>query len=51
MKPEEIEKEGITDLVHKRRFKKDTRPGHTCKAITGGPVTRQDVMDSSNKVA
>ena len=42
MKPEEIEKEGLTEVVHKRRFKNGARPGLTCKAITGGPATRNE---------
>ena len=33
MTPEEIEEEGLTQFVHKRRFKKGARPGLTCKAI------------------
>ena len=41
MTPEEIEEEGLTDFVHKRRFKNGARPGLTCKAITGGPTVRQ----------
>ena len=39
--PEEIDEEGLTQFVHKRRFKKGARPGLTCKAITGGPALRQ----------
>ena len=41
MTVEEIEEEGLTELVHKRRFKNGARPGLTCKAITGGPAVRQ----------
>ena len=40
MKPEEIEKEGLTDVVHTRSLQMGTRPGLTCKAITGGLVAR-----------
>ena len=42
MKPDDIAKEGLPDLVHTRRFKMGTRPWLTCKAITGGPVTRYE---------
>ena len=41
MTPEEIEEEGLTDFVNKRRYKNGARPGLTCKAITGGPAVRQ----------
>ena len=39
--PEEIEREGLTHVVHKRRHKNGPRPGLTSKAIMGGPATRQ----------
>ena len=42
MKPDDIAKDGLTDLVQTRRCKMGTRPGLTCKAITGGPVTRYE---------
>ena len=42
MKPDDIAKEGLPDLVHTRRFKMGTKPWLTCKAITGGPVTRYE---------
>ena len=44
MKPNDIAMEGLTDLVHSRRFKKGTRPGLTCKAISAGPSTRNEDM-------
>ena len=42
MSPEEIEKEGLTRVVHKRRFKMGSRPGLTCQAIVGGSATRME---------
>ena len=41
MTAEEIMDEGLTEYIHKRRFKNGARPGLTCKAITGGPAARQ----------
>ena len=38
--PEEIEKEGLTHVVHRRRFKNGPRPGLTSKAIVGGAALR-----------
>ena len=40
MTPEEIEQEGLTHVVHKRRFKTGPRPGLTSKAIVGGAAAR-----------
>ena len=40
MSVKQIKEEGLTQLVHTRRFKKGTRPGLTCKAIMGGAATR-----------
>ena len=40
MTPEEIEEEGLTHVVHKRRFKNGPRPGLTSKAIVGGATSR-----------
>ena len=40
MTQEEIDLEGLTNVVPKRRNKKGQRPGLTCKAITGGVVGR-----------
>ena len=40
MSQEEIDQEGLTDVVHRRRSNKGSRPGLTCKAITGGPKIR-----------
>ena len=37
---EEIDKEGLRDVVHRRKHKKGSRPGLTSKAIMGGPSTR-----------
>ena len=42
MSPEEIEVEGLTHLVHTRRFKNGPRPGLTCKAISGGSASRNE---------
>ena len=39
---EDIKAAGLTNLVHKRRFKHGTRPGMTCAAITGGPKARAE---------
>ena len=41
MCPEEIEREGLVEVVHKRRFNRGPRPGLTSKAIMGGPAGRQ----------
>ena len=38
----QLKEEGLTHLVHTRRFKMDTRPGLTCKAIMGGAATRME---------
>ena len=40
MTPEEIEEEGLTHVVHKRRYKTGPRPGLTCKAVVGGASQR-----------
>ena len=37
---EAIKAAGLTKLVHRRRFRKGSRPGMTCAAITGGPKVR-----------
>ena len=42
MTQEEIDQEGLTHVVHKRRNKKGPRPGLTCKAITGGAKVRNE---------
>ena len=42
MTPAEIEQEGLTHVVHKRRFKAGARPGLTCKAVVGGAAQRLD---------
>ena len=42
MPPEEIEKEGLAKVVHRRRFKHGSRPALTCKAIVGGAGTRPE---------
>ena len=41
MSQEEINQEGLEDVVHKRRYKAGARPGLTCKAITAGSTARQ----------
>ena len=41
MCPEEIEREGLVEVVHERRFNRGPRPGLTSKAIMGGPAGRQ----------
>ena len=38
MSQQEIDSEGLGDVVHSRRFKAGARPGLTCKAIIGGPA-------------
>ena len=38
--PAEIEQEGLTHVVHQRRYKTGARPGLTCKAVVGGPSQR-----------
>ena len=40
MTQEEIDEEGLSDVVHKRKHKKGSRPGLTSKAVMGGPATR-----------
>ena len=40
MTPEEIEEEGLTNVVHRRRYKNGPRPGLTCKAVVGGASQR-----------
>ena len=41
MTQQEIDSEGLKDVVHSRRFKAGARPGLTCKAITSVPASRQ----------
>ena len=41
MSQQEIDSEGLKDVVHRRRFKAGARPGLTCKAVTAGPAGRQ----------
>ena len=41
MSQEQIDNEGLQELVHRRRYKTGARPGLTCKAITAGPAIRQ----------
>ena len=38
----EIQSAGVTNVVHKRRFKNGTRPGMICPAITGGVKVRTE---------
>ena len=40
MSQEEINAEGLSFVVHKRRYKHGSRPGLTCEKIMGGPVVR-----------
>ena len=37
MTQEDKDQEGLDNVVHRRRGKKGSRPGFTCKAISGGP--------------
>ena len=39
---QEMEAAGLSDVFHKRRFKKGARPGMTCSAITGGAKVRSE---------
>ena len=39
---EAIKAAGLTKLVHRRRFRKGTRPGMTCPSVTGGPKVRSE---------
>ena len=39
MTQEEIDSEGLKEVVHTRRFKTGARPGLTCKAITAGQAS------------
>ena len=41
MTQEQIDQEGLTHVIHKRRCNRGPRPGLTCKAVTGGPALRQ----------
>ena len=41
MSQENIDSEGLSTVVHKRRNKKGTRPGITCKAVSEGPDGRE----------
>ena len=40
MSQEDIDKEGLQHVVHRRKKKKGSRPGITCKAVCEGPVGR-----------
>ena len=42
MSQDEINTEGLSHVVHKRRYKNGSRPGLTCEAITGGPKVRSE---------
>ena len=44
MSQDEIDAEGLTNVVHRRRYKTSSRPGLTCKAITGGKKVREKDM-------
>ena len=41
MTQDELDGEGLTHVVHRRRTKNGRRPGVTCKAISEGPVGRE----------
>ena len=41
MTQEEIDSEGLKEVVHTRRSKTGARPGQTCKVITAGQASRQ----------
>ena len=38
---DQIDQEGLTHVIHKRRCTRGPRPGLTCKAVSGGPALRQ----------
>ena len=40
MSQEEIDDEGLTDVVHRRRHKNGRRPGLTSKSVMAGPASR-----------
>ena len=42
MSQDAINAEGLSHVVHKRRYKNGSRPGLTCEAITGGPSVRAE---------
>ena len=42
MTQEQIDQEGLTHVIHKRRCNRGPRPGLTCKAVTGGPALREN---------
>ena len=42
MNQEEIDKEELAEVVHKRRYRTGARPGLTCKAITASSTSRLD---------
>ena len=41
MTQEQIDAEGLQNVVHRRKKKTGVRPGLTCKAVAGGPVERE----------
>ena len=41
MTQDELDDEGLTHVVHRRRTKNGRRPGITCKAISEGPIGRE----------
>ena len=38
---EQTDQEGLTQVVHRRRYTKGQRPSLTYEAITGGPIVRE----------
>lgn len=40
MSQKEVDEEGLTEVVHRRRHKAGARPGLTCQAVLGGPARR-----------
>ena len=40
MSQEDIDREGLNLVVHRRKKKKGSRPGITCKAVSEGPIGR-----------
>ena len=41
MTQDQIDQQGLTHVIHKRRCTRGPRPGLTCKAVSGGPALRQ----------
>ena len=41
MSQEDIDREGLKHVVHRRKKTKGVRPGITCKAVSEGPAGRE----------